>query len=77
MRFRSVDDVLRNNLFGPVERGNGLDLVAANAQRGRDHGLQPYLEYRRHYRLYVPNSFLQLKSLLYLYSFYIYSAKLW
>lgn len=40
-----VDDI-RNFLFGPPGAG-GLDLVALNIQRGRDHGLPSYNEVRR------------------------------
>ncbi|WP_411826512.1 peroxidase family protein [Luteolibacter sp. AS25] len=36
-----VVDALRNFLFGPAGSG-GLDLVALNLQRGRDHGLPSY-----------------------------------
>lgn len=41
---RIIDDV-RNFLFGPPGAG-GFDLASLNIQRGRDHGLPSYNEYR-------------------------------
>ncbi|MCC9642852.1 dockerin type I domain-containing protein [Rhodopirellula sp. JC740] len=45
-----VVDALRNFLFGPPGAG-GMDLVAMNIQRGRDHGLSDYNATREAYGL--------------------------
>merc|ERR1711963_227216 len=40
-----VDEV-RNHLFEKSDKSGGLDLVAINIQRGRDHGIPGYNKYR-------------------------------
>lgn len=56
-----VVDSLRNFLFGPPGAG-GLDLVALNVQRGRDHGLADYNSTRVAYGLAAYESFADLTS---------------
>lgn len=56
-----VVDSLRNFLFGQPGAG-GLDLVALNIQRGRDHGLDDYNSTREAYGLETYESFDQLTS---------------
>nr|WOJ52299.1 peroxidase-like protein 2 [Halisarca dujardinii] len=45
-------DSVRNRLFEPDNKGCGLDLLALNLQRGRDHGLPTYNQYRHFVRQY-------------------------
>ncbi|GAB5516720.1 MAG: hypothetical protein Rhob2KO_44450 [Rhodopirellula baltica] len=52
---------LRNFLFGPPGAG-GLDLVAMNIQRGRDHGLSDYNATRQAYGLDQVETFDQITS---------------
>lgn len=47
---------LTNRLF-ETTHDNGMDLAAFNIQRGRDHGLPSYNEWRRHFNLPVGTSF--------------------
>jgi hypothetical protein len=56
-----VVDSLRNFLFGPPGAG-GLDLVALNIQRGRDHGLADYNATRAAYGLDEVTSFADITS---------------
>ncbi len=57
---RVIDDV-RNLLFGPPGSG-GLDLVALNLQRGRDHGIADYNTMRQDFGLAPVATFDQITS---------------
>ncbi len=41
---------------------SGFDLPAFNIQRGRDHGLRPYVQYRQLFNLSVPKTFNDLSG---------------
>lgn len=66
MQFnRHASNAVRNHLFqilgGPY---TGLDLIAVNVQRGRDHGLQPYNSYRELVGLRKAKSFEDLLDIM-------------
>ena len=56
-----IVDPLRNFLFGAPGSG-GLDLVALNIQRGRDHGLPDYNSLRNMFGLSLTRSFSQISA---------------
>jgi hypothetical protein len=52
---------ITNYLF-QIEPGTGTDLIARNINRARDHGVPPYMEFRRLCRLSTTNSFNGLRD---------------
>ncbi|KAL8610224.1 hypothetical protein ACOMHN_038919 [Nucella lapillus] len=60
-RDRFFTPEVTRHLFEMDEPGTGLDLVALNIQRGRDHGLPPYNHYRRVCGLKVFKAFKDLQ----------------
>lgn len=57
-----ISNMLRNYLFTNVDGVQGLDLIALNIQRGRDHALPSYNELRRLFTLTVAQSFSDITS---------------
>lgn len=44
----AITDEVKNHLFEDAKKPfSGMDLISLNLQRGRDHGLRPYNDYRR------------------------------
>lgn len=58
---REIESAVRNNLFVD-NQGLSFDLGAFNIQRGRDHGLPPYADWRKHCGLSVPTTFEHLED---------------
>lgn len=54
---------LTNKLFNEG-KDFGMDLIALNTQRGRDHGLAPYVEYRKLCGLSKPHDFHDLEGIM-------------
>ncbi|XP_066986396.1 peroxidase-like [Macrobrachium rosenbergii] len=62
-----VDAYFSKEVSGKLFKGSlpfGLDLVALNIQRGRDHGLKGYTQWRIHCGLNPINSFAELNSVM-------------
>ena len=59
-----VSDEVTNHLLQPKDKNFGLDLVALNVQRGRDHGLQGYNAFRELCGLEKAKSFDRLANLI-------------
>lgn len=57
-----VVDTLRNFLFSAIEEVEGLDLIALNLQRGRDHALPSYNTVRNFFGLPTITSFQDVTS---------------
>ncbi|CAF0930096.1 unnamed protein product [Brachionus calyciflorus] len=65
-KFGSFGFELQNRLFGKTENNifSAVDLLATNIQRGRDHGLQPYVKYVKHCHGIDVTTFDDLKTLI-------------
>ena len=65
-KFGSFDNQLQNNLFFNAQGINQkiVDLLATNINRGRDHGLQSYVNYVKKCSNIIINSFQDLQVLM-------------
>lgn len=65
-RFGTFGNELQNNLFGKIENNvfTAVDLLATNIQRGRDHGLKPYIHYVKECHAIDVKTFADLRSLM-------------
>jgi peroxidase len=59
----SVTADLSQQLFHGTRSAFGFDLVSFNIQRGRDHGIHGYMQWRSYCRLPTATNFSQLKKL--------------
>lgn len=59
---KEVTDKLFQSPIPQTPRKHGLDLVSLNIQRGRDHGLPAYPEWRKHCNLPPTNTWEQMKG---------------
>lgn len=55
---------IQNHLFRPYNASYGLDLIAINIQRGRDHGIPSYNQWRHACNLPTFNTFEQLTTVM-------------
>ncbi|EEC10299.1 peroxinectin, putative [Ixodes scapularis] len=61
---RFVTQQLTNHLYEPIGQGFGMDLVALNIQRGRDHGIPSYNDWREHCGMSRITDFAQLADIM-------------
>lgn len=57
-----INQQVTNHLFQPEKSNHGFDLFALNIQRGRDHGLAPYIQWRELCNLSPVNDWLELEK---------------
>ncbi|XP_077504345.1 salivary peroxidase/catechol oxidase-like [Amblyomma americanum] len=61
---RFVTEQLTNHLYEPLGQGFGMDLVALNIQRGRDHGIPGYNDWREYCGMSRITDFSQLAEIM-------------
>ncbi|CAG0883375.1 unnamed protein product [Darwinula stevensoni] len=60
---RFYTDQVTNKLFQPRNSTHGLDLVTINIQRGRDHGIPSYIQFRQKCGLKTPKQFWEMYNI--------------